>query len=304
MELHLTTSRKSEPTAPAGDQAETLRRMAGPRDTRNARLKRMRTLAVTSGKGGVGKTNVVANLALTLSELGKRVVVLDADFGLANIDVLLGLAPRYHLGHVLFGGKTLQDIIVDGPKGVRIIPASSGMERLAELTAAERDRLMDSFAALDEETDFLIIDTAAGISKNVTHFLQSAEEVFVVSAPEPTAIVDAYAVIKIVLAAQPEKGIRVLVNSVNDETQAREVFEQINSVIRRFLKREVGYLGHIERDPHVVQSVRSQVLVTHRYPSAPASHCFRTLARRVVLDEPDRKSEPMVWEKLLTTWVN
>ena len=160
-------------------------------------------IAVTSGKGGVGKTNVVANLAVSLSELGKQIVVLDADFGLANIDVLLGLTPRYHLGHVLFGNKTLSEIMVQGPKGMRIIPASSGLQRMSELTLAQRNHLVESFTSLDLDTDYFIIDTAAGISRNVIHFLLSSQEVIVVSAPEPTAIVDAYAVIKIILAEDP-----------------------------------------------------------------------------------------------------
>jgi len=261
-------------------------------------------LAVTSGKGGVGKTNVVANISVSLSELGKKIVVLDADFGLANLDVLLGLTPRYHLGHVLFGNKTLTEIMVQGPKGIRIIPASSGIQRMSELTLAQRNHLVESFTNLDD-TDYFIIDTAAGISRNVIHFLLSAQEVIVVSAPEPTAIVDAYAVIKIILAEDHEKPIQVLINSVEQAEDAHEVFCQINSVVKRFLNREIDYLGHIERDPHVPQAVRSQMVVTHRFPNAPASRCFRELARRIshqdgVMPSPDG----LVWEKLLNDWVN
>jgi flagellar biosynthesis protein FlhG len=265
-----------------------------------------RILAITSGKGGVGKTNIAANLALELTELGKKVVVLDADFGLANIDVLLGLTPRFHLGHVLFGNKTLTEIMVQGPRGIRIIPASSGLQRLSELTLEQRNHLLDSFANLDQDTDFFIIDTAAGISRNVIHFLLSAQEVIVVSAPEPTAIVDAYAVIKIILAEDHTKDVRVLINSVQRAEEAQEVFCQINSVVKRFLSREVAYLGHVERDPHVPQAVRSQVLVTQRYPDAPASKCLRNLAQRVASEDTSSSSQVdgLIWEKLLNDWVN
>jgi flagellar biosynthesis protein FlhG len=262
-------------------------------------------VAVTSGKGGVGKTNVVANLSVCLSELGRKVVVLDADFGLANLDVLLGLTPRYHLGHVLFGNKTLTEIMVQGPQGIRIIPASSGLQRMAELTLAQRNHLIESFTNLDADTDYFIIDTAAGISRNVIHFLLSAQEVIVVSAPEPTAIVDAYAVIKIILSEDPQKNIQVLINSVERPEEAQEVFCQINSVVKRFLNREVDYLGHIERDPHVPQAVRSQMLVTHRFPNAAASRSFRNLARRIAQQESSaRPVNGLVWEKLLNDWVN
>jgi flagellar biosynthesis protein FlhG len=262
-------------------------------------------LAVTSGKGGVGKTNIVANLAFSLSELGKKVVILDADFGLANIDVLLGLTPRFHLGHVLFGNKALSEIIVQGPKGIRIIPASSGLQRLSELTSEQKNFLVSSFSRLDSDTDFFLIDTAAGISRNVIHFLLSAQEVIVVSAPEPTAIVDAYAVIKIILAEDHNKPIHLLINSVERAEEAQRIFCQINSVVKRFLGREVDYLGHVSRDPHILQAVRNQVLVTSKFPNAPASSCFRELAAYIAKqnNSPVTK-DALVWDKLLTDWVN
>jgi flagellar biosynthesis protein FlhG len=296
------------PSAAAGDQHSKLRGTEVP-DSQTPLLQSKvpgpKILAVTSGKGGVGKTNVVANLSVSLSELGRKVVVLDADFGLANIDVLLGLTPRYHLGHVLFGNKTLTEIMVPGPKGIRIIPASSGLQRMSELTLAQRNHLVSSFTNLDSDTDFFIIDTAAGISRNVIHFLLSAQEVIVVSAPEPTAIVDAYAVIKIILAEDHNKPVRILINSVENAQDAHEVFCQINSVVKRFLNREIDYLGHIERDSHVPQAVRSQMVVTHRFPNAPASRCFRELARRIAQQEGSvSSSNGLVWEKLLNDWVN
>jgi flagellar biosynthesis protein FlhG len=293
----------------AADNQETKSRRTGIADSKGSLLQTKSTgpkiVAVTSGKGGVGKTNVVANLSVSLSELGKKVVVLDADFGLANLDVLLGLTPRYHLGHVLFGNKTLTEIMIQGPKGIQIIPASSGLQRMSELTLAQRNHLIESFTHLDTDTDYFIIDTAAGISRNVIHFLLSAQEVIVVSAPEPTAIVDAYAVIKIILAEDNKKPIQVLINSVEQAEDAHEVFCQINSVVKKFLNREIDYLGHIERDSHVPQAVRSQMLVTHRFPNAPASRCFRNLARRFAQQEiSDQFTDGLVWEKLLNDWVN
>lgn len=267
--------------------------------------RRTKILAVTSGKGGVGKTNIVANLAVSLSDMGQKVVVLDADFGLANIDVMLGLNPRFHLGHVLFGNKSLAEIMVEGPNGIQIIPASSGLQRLADLSTAQRKHLVDCFADLDCGTDYFIIDTAAGISSNVMHFLLSAQEVIVVSAPEPTAIVDAYAVVKILLSEKPDKIIHILINSVDDEEEAREVFRQINSVVTRFLDRELNYLGHIDNDPHVTQAIRNQVLVTHSFPGAPSSRCFRTIARMLLSHRNKAESVPnLIWEEMVNDWVH
>lgn len=269
-------------------------------DSRNPRV-----IAVTSGKGGVGKTNVVANLAVSLSELDRKVTILDADFGLANLDVLLGLTPRYHLGHVLIGSKALPEIMVQGPKGIRVLPASSGMQQMTELTTAQRNRLMRCLASLEADTDYFVIDTAAGISRNVMHFLLSSQEIILVSSPEPTAIVDAYAVIKVVLTESPKKQIQVLINCVESADEALDVYLQINSVVQRFLGREVDFLGHVELDSHVVKAVRSQMLVTQKYPDAPSSKCFRDIARRIRKQETGEiaYSGP-IWERLLNDWVN
>jgi len=263
-----------------------------------------RFIAVTSGKGGVGKTNIVANLSVSLSALGKKVVVLDADFGLASLDILMGLTPRYHLGHVLYGDKDIGEIIIQGPEGVQVIPSGSGLREMADLTLLQRNRLIDGFRQLNMDIDYFIIDTAAGISRNVVHFLISVGEIFLVCAPEPTAIVDAYAITKIILTENSEKSIRVIVNSVKNEEDAHEVFRQINSVVKRFLNREIDYLGYVERDSLLQRAIKSQMLVTHRFPNAPASRCFRNIARKILRSSEDRTFEAPIWEKLVNNWIS
>jgi flagellar biosynthesis protein FlhG len=236
-------------------------------------------LAITSGKGGVGKTNVVANLAVALAAMKKRVTILDADFGLANIDVLLGLAPRHNLRDFIFGNLELEDILLQGPQGIRIIPASCGTEKMAELTTDQQTKLIRAISGLADETDYLLIDTAAGISRNVINFLLAAGMVIVVTTPEPTAIVDAYLVIKILSRREPGKRISVLVNSVSGAHEARSVFHQIDTAAQRFLDKPLDLLGFIERDGNVLEAVRQQHPFTSLYPQSAASMCIKNVAR-------------------------
>jgi len=238
-------------------------------------------IAITSGKGGVGKTNVVANLAVALSNLRKRVTILDADFGLANVDVLLGLAPKHNLRDFIFGDLELENIVVDGPEGVRIIPASCGTEKMAELTPEQQIRLIHAVSALGAETDYLLIDTAAGISSNVINFLLAAGMVIVVTTPEPTAIVDAYLVIKILSRREPNKHVSVLVNSVSGSDEAKSVFRQIDTAARRFLDKPLDLLGFIERDANVLEAVRQQGPFVSLYPRTGATSCIKGIARKL-----------------------
>lgn len=239
------------------------------------------TMAITSGKGGVGKTSVTVNLAVALARLGNRVAILDADFGLGNVDVLLDLAPPSHLGHLLTGERTIRDIMVPGPLGVQIIPASSGLRELTALTPSQWDRLNEGLGSISSDLDFLLIDTAAGISDNVIDLLITSERVLLVTSLEPTAVVDAYAMIKILTMADSRKEIGLLVNGARDSSEADLVFRQLDVAATRFLQRRLRYYGFVAFDPSVREAVLMQRPIVDHQPQAPASRCFRILASRV-----------------------
>lgn len=254
------------------------------------------TLAVTSGKGGVGKTNVVVNLAVSLARLRNRVAILDADFGLGNVDVLLGLAPTGHLGHVLTGERAMRDILVEGPHGVQILPATSGLRELTALTPTHWERLNRGLLEIGDELDFLIIDTGAGVSGNVIDTLCGTDRVMVVTSPEPTAVVDAYAVIKVLTTAGAAAEIGILVNGAHDEVEADLVFRQLDVAATRFLHRRVSSFGFVTDDPAVRHAVLQQRAVVDHAPQSAASRCFRILAARVArlapLDGPGLRLLP------------
>jgi flagellar biosynthesis protein FlhG len=239
------------------------------------------TIAVTSGKGGVGKTSVVVNLAVALARLRNRVAILDADFGLGNVDVLLGLAPTAHLGHLLAGEKSIHDIMVPGPLGVQIIPASSGLRELTALTPTQWQRLTKGLETVCSEVDFLLIDTAAGISDNVIELLISSQRVLVVTSMEPSAVVDAYALIKVLTVADARKEIAVLVNATRDSEEAELVFRQLDVAATRFLQRRLHYYGFVTQDPAVREAILVQRPIVDHRPQSPASRCFRILASRI-----------------------
>lgn len=238
-----------------------------------------RVIAVTSGKGGVGKTNIVANLAYALTRLGQKVLVFDADLGLGNMDVLLGKAPRYNISHVIKGDKNIDEITVQGPGGMRILPASSGVQQITELTPAQRIRVLSALDTLMKDIDVLLIDTAAGISSNVMYFNVTAQEVIVVVTPEPTSITDAYALMKVMSLKYQEKKFSLLVNMVSGEAEAKDVCRQLSMVSRRFLDISIDYLGYIPMDGDLTRYVRGQKLVREQRPAAAASKSFDIVAR-------------------------
>jgi len=253
----------------------------------HSRVPRGTILAVTSGKGGVGKTNVVINLAASLARFGHRVGIIDADFGLGNIDVLLGLTPAFHVGHVLTGEKNITDIAIQGPLGVKIIPAGSGIRELTALNAVQWRRFHKIIQTVSAELDFLLIDTAAGISDNVVDLLQLAERVLVVTSYDPAAIVDAYAMIKILTTAARKKDIGIVVNATKDADEAGVVFRQLDIAATKFLDRSLRFDGYIVSDPGIREAVLGQRPIVDHLPQAPASRCFRILASRLAVFTPD-----------------
>lgn len=245
-----------------------------------------RVVAVTSGKGGVGKTNVVANLALALSRRGKQVIVIDADLGLANVDTLLGLHPRATLRHVLRGECSVADVLLDGPGGMRIVPAATGFEEMTALEPGQRLHLLDQIDCLEDAFDVLLIDTAAGISSNVTFFAVAAQETLVVISPEPTSLTDAYALIKVLSQRYAELEFGVLVNMTRSETEGRRAFAQLARVAERFLGVSLRYEGSVPFDGELREAVRRQQAVLELAPRTPASRAFEDLAGRLVARAP------------------
>jgi len=238
-------------------------------------------LAITSGKGGVGKTNIAVNLAASLARLGHRVGIIDADFGLGNIDVVLGLTPAFHLGHWLSGERTLDEITVTGPAGIRIVPAGTGIRALTSLSPEQWGRFESLIARLVADLDFLLIDTAAGISNKVIDVLALVDRVLVVTSPEPAAIVDAYATVKILAGSNFDRELGIVVNSARDAEEAGLVYRQLDIATSRFLGRSLRFHGFVVQDPAVRDAVLGQRPVVEHLPQAPASGCFRVLAWRL-----------------------
>ncbi len=244
-----------------------------------------RIIAVTSGKGGVGKSNLTVNLALAFLAEGKKVLVIDADLGMANVDVLLGTSSKYNLLHLLDDDVVLDDVILKGPYGLRYISGGSGMEQAGEFTPAERSLLEEKLTGCGELADIILIDTGAGIGRNVLDFILAADEVVLVTTPEPTAMTDAYAVMKAysIYAAKPN--MRIVVNRVYDEAESLEVAEKLRKTAERFLHMEIGSLGAIYEDRTMIQAVRQQKPILQAYPDSLAAKCIKAIARSILYGE-------------------
>lgn len=241
----------------------------------------VQVLAVTGGKGGVGKTSVSINLSLALAEMGRRVVLLDADLGLANVDVLLGLGPKRNLADVLAGSCSLRDILLDGPGGIRIIPASSGTQSMVSLAATEHAGLIHAFSELSDELDTLVIDTAAGISSSVVSFVRASQEVIMVVCDEPSSITDAYALVKLLNRDYKVDRFRILASMTRSEEEGRALFNKLYQVCDRFLDVTLQFVGAVPYDENLRKSIRRQQPVLLASPRSPSSVAFREIARRV-----------------------
>lgn len=254
------------------DQAAGLRRMTKPRS--------VRVIAVTSGKGGVGKTNISVNLGVSLASQGKDVMLMDADLGLANVDVMLGLHTKYDLSHVMNGERTLEEVIYTGPQGMRIVPASSGVQAMAELSKAEHAGVVQAFSEINSTPDVMIIDTAAGISDNVVTFSRASQEVVVVVCDEPASITDAYALIKLLNREYGIYRFRIIANRVHSAQDGRMLFNKILKVTDRYLDTALDFMGVVPEDEYLRKAVQKQRAVVEAYPRSKSALAFKKLATK------------------------
>lgn len=255
------------------DQAAGLQRIAQPHP--------VRVIAVTSGKGGVGKTNVSVNLGIAMAMSGKQVMLLDADLGLANVDVMLGLHPKYNLSHVINGERSLEEVIIEGPAGLKVVPASSGVKQMAELNPLAHAGLIRAFSELSHSLDVLIVDTAAGVSDSVVSFSLASQEVVVVVCDEPASITDAYALIKLLSREHGMRHFHILANMAKGVQEGRELYEKILRVTDRFLDVTLNYMGLVPFDEYLRKAVQKQRAVLDVYPRSRAAVAFKNLAHKV-----------------------
>jgi len=241
----------------------------------------IQVIAITGGKGGVGKSNISVNLAMALAQMQRKVVLMDADLGLANVDVLLGLQAKYNIADVLNGGKTLQEVMVTGPGGIKIVPASSGLQQMATLNHAEHAALINAFSTLDDQLDVLLIDTAAGISDTVVSFVRAAQEVMVVVCDEPSSITDAYALMKLLNSEYNVNRFRVVANMTRTAQEGIQLYNKLNHVCERFLDASLQYVGAVPFDENVRKAGQKRRPLLDVAPRSKAAIAIRNLAQKI-----------------------
>ncbi len=289
------------------DQAETLRALSHEFEYKKQRktkgLKTARVVSITSGKGGVGKTICVANLAVVMAKRGYRVLVIDADLGLANIDLHFGLNPKFNLNHFFAGEKTLQDILVQTTCGITVLPAGSGLQQYTHLDSTQKLHLMEEIDLLHGRFDVVLIDTEAGISENVTYFILASQEIIVITTPEPTALSDAYALMKLLSTMFNEKKFKLVVNSVVSENEALDAYQKLILVSSRFIDISIDFLGAIPMDKRFVDSVRKQKTIVELFPKAKPSLAFEELVENIELKsekQAQKGSMQFFWKNMLS----
>ncbi len=261
-----------------------------------------RVYSITSGKGGVGKTAVTANIAVSLAKLGKKVLILDADLGLANIDVVFGLAPKFNLNHFFSGEQDLGSILVEGPNGVKILPAGSGVQNFTRLDSQQKQKLLDGLDLMHNDFDFVLIDTEAGISENVTYFNTAAQEILVVTTPDPTAITDAYALMKLLSTQYHEKRFNLVVNMIQSDEEALDVYRKLTMVSNRYLDISIEFLGSIPADRQMIDAIRKQRVIVDLYPASRITTAFTLLASTLCSEQiacEPKGGIQFFWKKLL-----
>ncbi len=277
------------------DQAHRLREIAS--FERRKRLgdttRHSRRISVTSGKGGVGKSNFALNFALVAATLNKKTLLIDADTNLANIDILMGVSPKYNLSHVLAGQKTCREILVKGPSGIAILPAASGAIEAVFDEGIASDSIISDLNSLEEDYDLVIFDTGAGVSRNVMDFLLISDTVVLVTTPEPTAITDAYAIVKLASAERVDLDVQILVNFAASKHDAMEVFDRLSSVISHFLSTEVHFLGFLPRDPLLEKAVSMQEPLLRLFPKSSAATQIKFITRKLLQPGAPISSEPL-----------
>lgn len=263
----------------------------------------VRVIAVSSGKGGVGKTNIVVNLAMAFDRMGKRVLIMDADLGLANVDILLGVSPKYNISHVLDGSRKLEEVLTCGPGNIRIMPASSGVQQLTKLSDEQKLLFLEILDGLENEVDLLLIDTGAGISDTVLYFNIAAPEKIIVVTPEPTSLTDAYALIKVLYTHHEERHFKILSNAVPNESAGKNIFAKVSKVADHFLDGlSLDYIGSIPSDPCVSKAIIQQKPLLEAFPQSPASMAFTALAEKLNRTAPTNANYGNIrffWKRLL-----
>jgi flagellar biosynthesis protein FlhG len=244
--------------------------------------KKARVITVTSGKGGVGKTNITINLAIALSDLGYKVTILDADFGLANIDVLFGIIPRFTLVDVIQEKRNILEVLSDGPRNIKFISGGSGVEDLIKIGKSQLERFVNNIALLDKISDFILIDTGAGLSDNVMSFVMAADEVILVTTPEPTSITDAYALIKMLSHRDSDKLIKVIVNRADSVNEADEILKKLSLVSEKFLSLKLNPLGYILQDEAVIKAVKMQQPFSISFPKSSAAKYIKDISQKLI----------------------
>jgi len=263
------------------DQAANLRSLvAAPRPV-GGPAGPLRVIAVTSGKGGVGKTNISANLAVLAAKAGKRVLVIDADLGLANVEIVFGLKPRYHMGDLINSSISIEDVMIDAPHGVKILPAGSGVQSLTQLSSDDKLRFIAALEPVQDKFDLVLVDSGAGIGDNVLFFVGAAQEAILVVSPEPTSLVDAYATVKVLSQKAGVRHFGVIINPVIDELPAREIFNKLTQVTSRFLSASVRHLGYIPRDENLHRAIMAQRPLVDAFPHSPASRALHVVANKL-----------------------